>query len=471
MTRFEHDDLHEECGVFGAFGYPESSKITYLGLYALQHRGQESTGIVSSDFMQHHSHLGMGLVADVFDETNLNNLTGPLSIGHVRYSTTGTSNLKNAQPICVNCGFGEIALAHNGNLVNANIIRKELESQGSIFNGTTDTEVVAHLMAKSRKTKLEEIVVDALSKVKGAFSLLIMSKDTLIGIRDPLGFRPLCLGQLEGAWLLASESCAFDIINATYIRDVKPGEMIVIDKERGLRSIQAFPTNEHPLRQCIFELIYFSRPDSIVFGENIYSVRKDFGRQLAIEHPTEADIVISIPDSANIHAMGYSEQSGIPLDIGLIRNHYVGRTFIEPSQHIRDFGVKIKHNPVRDVLNGKRIVVVEDSIVRGTTSRKIMKMLRAGGAKEIHLRVASPPYISPCYYGIDTPHKENLIAANMTVDQIKDYVGVDSLGYLSIEGMLKVTGNQQTHFCHSCFDGKYPVTAQVLAEYENIIAK
>jgi amidophosphoribosyltransferase len=471
MTRFEHDDLHEECGVFGAFGYPESSKITYLGLYALQHRGQESAGIVTGDFNQHRSHHGMGLVADVFNETILNSLTGPLSIGHVRYSTTGSSHLKNAQPICVACVYGEIALAHNGNLVNSDLIRRELESQGSIFNGTTDTEVIAHLMAKSKKTKLEEIVIDALVQVKGAYSLLILSKDTLIGIRDPLGFRPLCLGQLNGAWLLASESCAFDIINAKYIREVKPGEMIIIDKQNGLRSFQAFPTNENPLRQCIFELIYFSRPDSTVFGENVYSVRKDLGKQLAKEHPVDADVVISIPDSANIHALGYAEQSGIHYDVGLIRNHYVGRTFIEPRQSIRDFGVKIKHNPVRDVLNGKRVIVVEDSIVRGTTSRKIMKMLREGGAKEIHLRVASPPYISPCYYGIDTPNKENLIAANMSIEEIKNYVEVDSLGYLSMEGMLKVMGDHQIHFCRSCFDGKYPVTAQVLPEYEQVVGK
>lgn len=451
------DKLHEECGIFGAFGYPESSKITYLGLYSLQHRGQESAGMVTADFNRHRSHIGMGLVADVFNESILNGLTGQISIGHVRYSTAGSSQLKNAQPICVTCALGEIALAHNGNLVNADIIRNELELEGSIFNGTTDTEVIAHLMAKSRKTELTDIIIDALSQVKGAYSLLVMSRDKLIGIRDPLGFRPLCLGQLDNAWLLASESCAFDIINGKYIRDVKPGELIIIDRNNGLQSIQAFSAGQEPLRQCIFELIYFSRPDSIVFEENVLSIRKKFGKQLAIEQPADADIVIAIPDSANIHALGYAQQAQIPFEIGLIRNHYVGRTFIEPSQHIRDFGVKIKYNPVRDVLRGKRVVVLEDSIVRGTTSRKIIKLLRNGGAKEIHLRSASPPYISPCYYGIDTPDKDNLIAANMSVEEIKNYLEVDSLGYLSIDGMLNVMGENKINFCHACFNGIYPI--------------
>jgi amidophosphoribosyltransferase len=461
---FMHD-LHEECGVFGVFGHPDASRLTYLGLYALQHRGQESAGICASDYKQHHFHVGMGLVADIFTQDNMENLKGEMAIGHVRYSTAGSSNIKNAQPICVNSHFGPLSLAHNGNLVNADELRANLEKEGSIFRGTTDSEVMVHLMARSRKTELTEVVIDSLLKVKGAYSLLVMTKDTLIAVRDPLGMRPLCIGQLNDAWLVASESCAFDIIGGTYLQDIAPGEMIILQKGKELRSIRAFPPIEEPIRQCIFELIYFSRPDSVVFGKNVMQARRALGRQLAIEHPAEADIVISIPDSANCHALGFAEQSGIPYDMGLIRNHYVGRTFIEPRQNIRDFGVKVKHNPVRSVLNGKRIVVVEDSIVRGTTSKKIIKLLRAGGAREIHMRIASPPYISPCYYGVDTPDTDKLIAANMSVEEIKDYIEVDSLGYISIEGMLKVMGDHGKEFCVSCFDGKYPESIEPPPHY------
>jgi len=461
---FMHD-LHEECGVFGVFGHPDASRLTYLGLYALQHRGQESAGICASDYTQHRFHVGMGLVADIFNQDNMENLKGEMAIGHVRYSTAGSSNIKNAQPICVNSHFGPLSLAHNGNLVNADELRANLEKEGSIFRGTTDSEVMVHLMARSRKTELTEVIIDSLLKVKGAYSLLVMTKDTLIAVRDPLGMRPLCIGQLNDAWLVASESCAFDIIGGTYLQDIAPGEMIIIQKGKELRSIRAFPPIEEPIRQCIFELIYFSRPDSVVFGKNVMQARRALGRQLAIEHPAEADIVISIPDSANCHALGFAEQSGIPYDMGLIRNHYVGRTFIEPRQNIRDFGVKVKHNPVHSVLNGKRIVVVEDSIVRGTTSKKIIKLLRAAGAREIHMRIASPPYISPCYYGVDTPDTDKLIAANMSVEEIKDYIEVDSLGYISIEGMLKVMGDHSKEFCVSCFDGKYPESIEPPPDY------
>lgn len=465
MLTYSFDELHEECGVFGIFGHPEAARLTYLGLYALQHRGQESAGICTSDFTQHRYHVGMGLVADIFNQTNLDELKGDMAIGHVRYSTAGSSSLKNAQPICVNCNIGPLALAHNGNLVNIDGIKDELVAEGSIFRGTTDSEVMVHLMARSRKKELSEIVVDALAQVKGAYSLLVMSQDTMIAIRDPLGFRPLCIGQVNDAWVIASESCAFDMIGGKYFQDVRPGEMVILQKGKDLQCVQAFSAEGQPFKQCIFELIYFARPDSVVFQHSVMQVRKALGRQLAIEHPVDADIVISIPDSANCHALGYAEQSGIPYDIGLIRNHYVGRTFIEPRQNIRDFGVKIKHNPVSSVLNGKRVIVVEDSIVRGTTSRKIIKMLRSAGAREVHMRVASPPYISPCYYGIDTPDKDKLIATNRSVTEIKDFIGVDSLGYISIEGMLNVVKNHRHEFCTTCFTGNYPEGAQPPANY------
>jgi amidophosphoribosyltransferase len=452
--------LKEACGVFGVAGYPEAAKITYLGLYALQHRGQESAGIVSRDETELHSHIAMGLVSEIYNEPTLNSLRGNTAIGHVRYSTTGKSYLQNAQPICVMTHRGEIALAHNGNLVDSEMVRARLETEGSIFSGTTDTEVIVHLIAKSKKRTLEDQLIDALQRINGAYSLLVMSKDKLIGVRDPLGFRPLCLGKLGDTWLLASESCAFDIIDAEYIRDVEPGEMVVIDNDLVLKSVylpKLKTDNGKHIQQCIFELIYFARPDSVVFNKRVFNIRKAFGRQLAKEHPAEADIVIPVPDSANLHALGYSAESGIPFELGLIRNHYVGRTFIEPAQSIRDFGVKIKHNPVRDVLEGKRVVVVEDSIVRGTTCRKIVKMLRKGGAKEVHLRISSPPYCYPCYYGIDTPTRNELIAATHTLDEIKKYLRVDSLGYLSIEGLLKVMGEEAPEFCVACFRGDYPV--------------
>ena len=452
--------LKESCGVFGITGYPEAAKLTYLGLYALQHRGQESAGIVARDEEELSSHIAMGLVSEIYNERILNSLRGTTAIGHVRYSTTGQSQLRNAQPICVTTHRGELALAHNGNLVNGDMVRAQLETEGSIFSGTTDTEVIVHLVAKSKKKTLEEQLIDALQKVKGAYSLLVLSKDKLIGVRDPLGFRPLCLGKLGEAWLLASESCAFDIIDAKYIRDVEPGEVVIIGNDLSLKSLylpKAVSGNGKHIQQCIFEFIYFARPDSVIFNKKVFNIRKAFGRQLAKEHPAEADVVIPVPDSANLHALGYSAESGIPFDVGLIRNHYVGRTFIEPTQSIRDFGTKIKHNPVRDVLEGKRVVVVEDSIVRGTTCRKIVKMLRLGGAKEVHLRVSSPPYCYPCYYGIDTPTRNELIAATHTLNEIKKYLRVDSLGYLSIEGLLKVMGEEAQEFCIACFRGDYPV--------------
>ncbi|MCX7920215.1 MAG: amidophosphoribosyltransferase [bacterium] len=452
--------IKESCGVFGIAGYPEAAKITYLGLYALQHRGQESAGIVARYDEVFSSHIAMGLVSEIYNEQILNALKGTTAIGHVRYSTTGHSHIRNAQPIRVTTYRGELALAHNGNLVNSEMLRTQLETEGSIFTGTTDTEVIVHLIAKSKKETLEEQLVDALQQVRGAYSLLVLSKDKLIGVRDPLGFRPLSLGKLGDAWLLASETCAFDIIDAQYIREVEPGEMVIIENDLSLRSVYLPKTtaqNGKHIQQCIFEFIYFARPDSIVFNKKVFNIRKAFGRQLAKEHPADADIVIPVPDSANLHALGYSAESGIPFELGLIRNHYVGRTFIEPTQSIRDFGVKIKHNPVRDVLEGKRVVVVEDSIVRGTTCRKIVKMLRNGGAKEVHLRIASPPYRYPCYYGIDTPTRNELIAATHTLDEIKKYLRVDSLGYLSIDGLLKVMGEEAPEFCVACFRGDYPV--------------
>ncbi len=452
------DKLHEECGVFGIFGHPEASRLTYLGLYALQHRGQESAGICTSDGNKHCHHVGMGLVADIFNMDTLDRLTGDMAIGHVRYSTAGSSIITNAQPICVNSKIGPLALAHNGNLVNTDELKAKLVQEGAIFSGTTDSEVMVHLMARSRKETLPEIVIDALSQVKGAYSILVMSKDTMIAVRDPMGFRPFCIGQVNDAWVLASETCAFDMVGGKYFHDLNPGEMVIIPKNGEIQSIQAFPPAKK-LQQCIFELVYFARPDSLVYSQSVMQFRKAIGHQLAIEHPAKADVVISIPDSANCHAIGFAEQSGIPYDMGLIRNHYIGRTFIEPRQSIRDFGVKLKHNAVSSVLNGKRVVVVDDSVVRGTTSRKLMKMIRAAGAREIHLRIASPPYTDPCYYGVDTPDPSKLIAANMTVEQIREYIGVDSIGYISIEGMLGCVGTHSHKFCTSCFTGKYPEEA------------
>ena len=447
------DRFHDACGVVGIWGSGEAANLAYLGLYALQHRGQESAGIVASDGKSLHLEKAMGLVADVFTETRLRRLKGSMAIGHVRYSTTGSSQLKNAQPILATYRHGTVALAHNGNLVNAHQLKAELEAEGSIFSSSSDSEVIVHLLARSQSDDLVEAAAEALGRVAGAYSLVVMNERELLGIRDPRGLRPLSLGRLGDAWVLASESCAFDLIEATFVRDVDPGEIVRIGPQ-GVRSYRPMP----PARpaQCIFEYIYFERPDSLLFGQNVARVRRALGRRLAQEQPVEADLVIPVPDSGVPAALGFAEESKIPFDHGLIRNHYVGRTFIEPKQSIRHFGVKIKLNPVRELLEGKRVVVVDDSIVRGTTSRKIVSMVRSAGAREVHMRISSPPTISPCYYGIDTPTRKELIASSHSVEEIRRYIRADSLGYLSMPGLLKAVGKDEG-FCHACFSMQYPV--------------
>ncbi len=450
------DRFHDECGVVGIHGHPEAAKIAYLGLYALQHRGQESCGIVSAPggAQRQSVHRGMGLVADVFNERILGQLEGRSAIGHVRYSTAGGSSLVNAQPFCATTDAGAIAIAHNGNLVNALPIRRELEGRGAIFSTTADSEVIVQLLARSREHLPEERLIDALSRLKGAFSLVMMTSDALVAARDARGFRPLSLGRLDGAWVFASETCALDLIGATHERDVEPGEVIVIRRGR-LRSLRPFKKEEEKF--CIFENIYFARPDSNLNGNNVYTFRKELGRTLAREHPVAADVVVPVLDSGNTAAMGYAEESGIPYEQAMIRNHYVRRTFIEPTQSIRHFGVKVKHNAVRGVLNGKRVILVDDSIVRGTTLTKIVNMLRAAGANEVHLRISSPPTIGPCHYGIDTPTREELIAANHSIEEICAMLGADSLGYLSLDG-LRGCGRALKHgFCDACFSDDYPV--------------
>jgi amidophosphoribosyltransferase len=448
------DKFREECGVFGIFGHPEAANMAYLGLYALQHRGQESAGIVSSDGTNLYVHKEMGLVNDIFDETRLAKLPGSMAIAHNRYSTTGSSMLKNAQPFVVEYARGPLAVAHNGNLVNAMVIKRQLEEAGSIFQSTMDSEIFVHLIAHSSATRMTDRIVEAVGRVKGSFSLLLMTEDTLYAVRDPHGFRPLSLGTLGNALVLASETCAFDLIGATHLRDVNPGELLVIDRH-GIVSQQVFPPSRGA--QCIFEYIYFSRPDSIIFGRTVHDVRRRMGRILSQETGVEADLVVPVPDSGVPAALGYAEAAGIPFDMGLIRNHYVGRTFIEPKQSIRHFGVKIKLNPVRSVIQGKRVVVVDDSIVRGTTSRKIIKMVRSAGAREVHLRICSPPTTHPCFYGIDTPTRSELIANSHTVEETRTYLTADSLAYLSFQGMLDSLGGGDCRFCTACFSGDYPV--------------
>lgn len=451
--------LKEECGVFGIYGHVEASNLTYLGLHALQHRGEESAGIVTSDGVNLHKHRDMGLVSDIFSEEVLAKLTGENAIGHVRYSTTGSSQAKNMQPIVINYSRGALAIAHNGNLTNAKTIHDELEEDGAIFQSTTDTEVIVHLIAKSKEQKLVQRIIEALSICKGAYSLLFLTPETLIAARDPYGFRPLALGKLGDCPVLASETCAFDLIEAEFVREIEPGEILVID-ENGVESFKPFAEAKHAY--CVFEYIYFARPDSFLTGRNVYQVRKRLGKQLAIEHPAEADIVVAVPDSGVPSAMGFAEEAGLPLELGLLRSHYVGRTFIEPQQSIRNFGVKLKLNAIREVLDGKRVIIVDDSIVRGTTSRKIVKMIRSAGAKEIHVRISSPPTKFSCYYGIDTPVKEELIANSLDTDEIRKYITSDSLGHLSMEGVMKAVRdtkslNGKETFCDACFTGKYPV--------------
>jgi amidophosphoribosyltransferase len=460
------DKQKDECGVFGiwAVGHTEeAANYAYLGLHALQHRGQESAGIVSTDGETLHVHREMGLVADIFDADVIARLKGGAAIGHVRYSTTGASHLKNAQPFAVQYAGGAVAVAHNGNLINAEALRAELEALGSIFSASTDTEVIIHLIARARAhgapgsiDQLLGSIREALGKVLGAYSILFLTPKALVGARDPMGFRPLVLGKLKGNWVLASETTALDLIEAEYVREVEPGEVVIVDGS-GLRSERLFPGQPRPARlgRCVFEHIYFARPDSVLFGKSVYAARHALGKRLAVEHPVEADLVMPVPDSGVPAAIGYAEQSGIPFAMGLVRSHYVGRTFIEPQQSIRHFGVKLKLNALKDVLSGKRVVVIDDSIVRGTTSRKIVKMIRAAGAREVHLRISSPPTAWPCYYGIDTPTRQELIAATHSVDEIATYVTADSLGYLSVEGLYAALGEERKGFCDACLSGEY----------------
>ncbi len=453
---FSDDKPKEECGVFGIFGHPKAAELTYLGLRALQHRGQESAGIVASDRTTFHHHCGMGLVTVVFDEETLSKLKGNIAVGHNRYSTSGESNLENAQPLICQYKRGPLAIAHNGNLVNAPRIRSDLEDAGSIFRGTSDTEVIAHLLARSQQTYLEDRILDALKEVRGAYSILFMGKSLLIAARDPHGFRPLWLGRLGDAYVLASETCAFDVIEAKAIREIAPGELIIITStDREPESFHFHPALPH-LSQCIFEYIYLARPDSVIFGELVNRPRRELGRQLARESPADADIVIPVPDSATLAALGYSEESGIPFEMGLYRNSFVGRSFMNPSKEMRELMVKVKLNPLPDVLEGKRVIVVDDSIMRGPTSRKFVKLIRQGGATEVHIRIASPPNKFPCFYGVDTPTRKELIASSHTIEEIRKYIRADSLGYLTIEGMLKCMKSPKD-FCTACFDGNYPV--------------
>lgn len=448
-------DIHEECGIFGVYGHSEAANLTYLGLYALQHRGQEGSGICSSDGRRLFLEKSRGLVADVFSEKRLRRLPGHISIGHNRYSTAGSSVLRNVQPIVANFALGTLAIAHNGNLVNAIELRESLENEGAIFQSSSDSEVIVHLIAHAKGEDFYERVLHALKQINGAFSLLIMREKELIAVRDPYGVRPLSLGVKNGAYIIASETCAFDLIGATYIRDIEPGEVFIMG-EQGLRSLRLNYTKR---AFCVFEFIYFSRPDSNIFGGvNVNEMRKEFGRQLARESQTEGDLVIPVPDSGVPAAIGFSEESKIPFDFGLIRNHYVGRTFIEPKNQIRHFGVKIKLNPVRQLLEGKRLIVIDDSIVRGTTSKKIVKMLReGGGAKEVHLKISSPPTIGPCFYGIDTPTRQELIASSHLIEEIKKYVTADSLTYLSLQGLKGIIPDPH-NYCTACFDNQYPIS-------------
>ncbi len=449
------EGVKDHCGVFGVFGHEKASELTYLGLFALQHRGEESAGIVSTDGKQMFLHKDMGLVGDVFSKNILEKLPGNAAIGHVRYSTTGSSSLLNAQPYMVDYSRGSVALAHNGNLTNAHLLRAELEAYGSIFGSTTDSEIFVHLMARPKYKNTEESVLGAVEKVQGAYTMVLLTEKEMVGIRDPHGFRPLCLGKLDSAYVLASETCALDLINAEYVREIEPGEVIIVSS-KGLRSFYPFKGKANRIAQCVFEHVYFARPDSKIFGENVGVVRERLGRILAKEQPTKADIVVAVPDSGNFAAMGYAKESGIPLAHGFTRNHYIGRTFINPTQEMRTFKVRIKLNPIREVVEGNRVVVIDDSIVRGNTSKSRVSLLRKAGAKEVHMRISCPPHISPCYYGIDFPSKQELIACNKTLAQIKDYLNVDSLGYLSEEGLLSAVSFPKENYCTACFTGNYP---------------
>jgi amidophosphoribosyltransferase len=460
-VKIEQDKFRDECGVFGIYGHPDASRLTYLGLYALQHRGQESCGIVSADGADLREQRAMGHVADAFDQATLDRLAGASAIGHVRYSTAGEVSIREAQPFLVTCQHGQIAVCHNGNLPFAREERRKLEREGAIFSATSDTEVVLHGVARSRKSSVREAIPEVLRNTEGAFSMLFLTPTELIAIRDPRGFRPLALGRVGEAWVVASETCAFDLIDGEYVRDVEPGEMIVIDRD-GLRS--SHPLEPQNASMCLFEHVYFARPDSLIYGRSVNESRHKMGKRLALEQPAEADLVVPVPDSGTVAAIGFAAQSQISFRFGLVRNHYVGRTFIEPRQSIRSFGVKIKLNPVRHLIQGKRVVLIDDSIVRGTTSKKIVRMVREAGAKEIHVRISCPPTISPCYYGIDTPTKADLIAAQMSVEEIRKFIEADSLGYLSLEGMVEAIGIDPGSSCVACWNEKYPTRITSEAE-------
>ena len=464
MSEDLRDGFHDECGVFGIYGHPEAARLAYLGLYQLQHRGQESCGIVSSDGGVLRSERAMGLVSEVFNEERLNRLPGAAAIGHTRYSTAGEVSIREAQPFLIACKHGQIAVCHNGNLPFATDARKQLVREGAIFSSTSDTEVILHRIARSRAATVEEAVPEVLCETEGAFSMLFLTPDALVAVRDPRGFRPLALGRLGDAWVLASETCAFDLIDARYVRDVEPGEMIVITDE-GLRS--SFPLPAHPHSFCIFEHVYFSRPDSVIYGRSVNQSRHKMGRRLAVEQPAPADIVVPVPDSGVAASIGYAAESGIAFRFGLVRNHYVGRTLIEPKQSIRSFGVRLKLNPVRDLIQGKRVALIDDSIVRGTTSKKIVRLVREAGAAEVHVRISCPPTLSPCYYGVDTPDKRDLIAAQMSVEEIRRFIEADSLGYLSLEGMLEACGFPASSSCVACWTGRYPtrITREAETQY------
>jgi amidophosphoribosyltransferase len=466
---YADDHFHDECGVFGVFGHPEAANITYLGLYALQHRGQESAGIVASNGHDLNMHKAMGEVEEIFQPRVLAKLPGTAAIGHTRYSTAGDKALLNAQPIMIDCNKGKLALGHNGNLTNAGEWRRKLEHRGSIFQTNSDTEVIMHLIARSQARNFSAALGDTLNQVEGAYSLLVLTPEEMYAVRDPRGFRPLVLGKIPGleggdAWVVASETCAFDLLNAQYVREIEPGEMLRISKA-GLESIHFSPPKKH--QYCIFEHVYFSRPDSTVFSRSVNESREMLGRLLAREHPVEADMIVPVPDSGVPAAIGFSLESKIPFRMGLIRNHYIGRTFIEPSQAIRNFGVKLKLNPVRSLIAGKRVVLVDDSIVRGTTSRKLVRMVREAGAKEVHMRISCPPTISPCYYGVDTPTKEELIASSNSPEEIRKFLGADSLGYLSLGGLKQAVGDRDGKFCTSCYTGIYPTDLVQLEVREN----
>lgn len=447
------DKLHEECGVFGIYGHPEASTLTQLGLFALQHRGQEACGIVSSDGEDLHQHREIGLVADVLNPQVLRKLNGSSAIGHTRYSTTGRNTIKEVQPFSVRCQHGQIAVCHNGNLPFANVKRSELEKAGAIFSSTSDTETILHDIARTPAGTPVEAIEKVIMGTEGAFSLLFLTPKQLIAVRDPRGFRPLVLGKYKDAWCVASETCAFDLMDAEYVREIEPGEMLVID-ESGVHSSKPFAPKQPAV--CTFEHVYFSRPDSTIFGRSVNESRHKMGKRLAVEHPVDADLIVPVPDSGVAAAIGYARESGINFRQAIIRNHYVGRTFIEPSQSIRSFGVRLKLNPIKDLINGRRVVLVDDSIVRGTTSKKIVEMVREAGATEVHMRISCPPTAFSCYYGVDTPNRDDLIASKMSVEEIRDYIGVDTLGYLSLEGMFEAIGIDSANACSACWTGKYP---------------